>query len=228
MAKRSTSTLGGTALSEPDDEFRIYDDTRDFATPVASAPLEKVHTHMKAAQEELLQLKMRTEEIERTKQELEMISEKQTRFAAGKRDLLEKMNRSITSIERELYANQKLVEELNASHDAYTRHVEVLKGLLPEKWEDDVIGELDKALGAIEDAEDDFVKSTRRINTLRNDTGIEAEKTHQIAAAPVADATSMMLSEPESLKDLMRKGFGLSLPLVGGLLVLLLLARALF
>ena len=46
------------------------------------------------------------------------------------------------------------------------------------------MGELDKALGAIEDAEDDFVKSTRRINTLRNDTGIEAEKTHQIAATP--------------------------------------------
>ena len=77
MAKRSTSTLGGTALSEPDDEFRIYDDTKDYAPPVATAPLEQVHTRVKAAQDRSsLELKLRTEEIERTKQELEMIRRK--------------------------------------------------------------------------------------------------------------------------------------------------------
>ena len=96
----------------------IFEETDEFGNVRTSAPIEAVEQEFKAAQQTLFQLKIRQEEIERTKQELENVSIKQGQFAIGKRDLLEKLNRAVTNIERELYASQKLVEELTSTHDA--------------------------------------------------------------------------------------------------------------
>lgn len=225
MAKKSTSNTGATSLAEPEDELMIFEDADEFMSGRPSAPIEEVHTKVKAATEELLQLKLRQEEIERTKQMLEIISQKQTRFANGKRDLLEKMNRAVVSIERELYSTQKLIEELTTTADAFARHVEVLKSLQPEKWHRDEVDErLDSALAAVDDAEDDYVKSMRRLTSLRP-AEPTADENHAAAAAVTQMPTN---GEDETMQDLMRRGLGLSIPLLGGLLVLLFVARYLF
>ncbi len=225
MAKKSTPHTGASSLAEPDEEMMIFEDADEFMSGRSSAPLEQVHTKVKAASEELLQLKLRQEEIERTKQMLEIISQKQTRFALGKRDVLEKMNRAVISIERELYSTQKLIEELTTTQDSFARHVEVLKGLHAEQWQGGEVEEqLDRALAAIDDAEDDYIKSMRRLNSLRP---VEAEDSGQnrATAAPLPAGPAEV---DDSLQTLVRRGFGLSLPLLGGLLVLLLVARFLF
>ncbi|MBL9115127.1 MAG: hypothetical protein JNJ83_08965 [Verrucomicrobiaceae bacterium] len=225
MAKKSTTSVGATDVAELEGDLMIFEDDGDFHSARASStPIDEVHHQVKEAHEELLQLRLRQEEIERTKQELEIISQKQARFGAGKRDLLEKMGRATISIERELYATQKLVEELSSTHDAYTRHLEVLKSLQPEKWQRSQVGEeLDRALAAIDDAEDDYLKSSRRLQSLRPESavgaGAEALATAHAAIAP---------STPEPMKELIRRGFGLSLPLVASLVVLMLLARLIF
>lgn len=225
MAKKSTSHTGATSLAEPDEEMMIFEDADEFMSGRSPAPIEQVHTKVKAASEELLQLKLRQEEIERTKQMLEIISQKQTRFALGKRDVLEKMNRAVISIERELYSTQKLIEELTTTQDSFARHVEVLKGLHAEQWQGGEVEEqLDRALAAIDDAEDDYIKSMRRLNSLRP---VETEDPGQnrAAAAPLPESPAEV---DDSMQALVRRGFGLSLPLLGGLLVLLLIARFLF
>jgi predicted transcriptional regulator len=225
MAKKSTTSVGSTALIEPEEDMMIFEEDGGFRPARSSAtPIEEVHTKVKEAHEELLQLKLRQEEIERTKNELEIISQKQARFAYGKRDVLEKMSRATVNIERELYASQKLVEELASTHDAYARHLEVLKALQPEKWQRaDVLEELDSALAAVDDAENDYLKSTRRLQSLRPEP--ETIESTQAAAPSLAGAAP---AEPESMKDLMRRGFALSAPLIASLLALLLIARALF
>jgi len=225
MAKKSTPHTGTSSLAEPDDEMMIFEDADEFMSGRPSAPIEQVHTKVKAATEELLQLKLRQEEIERTKQMLEIISQKQTRFALGKRDLLEKMNRAVIGIERELYSTQKLIEELTTTQDSFARHVEVLKGLHAEQWQGEEVEEhLDRALAAIDDAEDDYIKSMRRLNSLRP---VEAEESEKSPASNSPQASAAALEE-DSMQALVRRGFGLSLPLLGGLLVLLLVARFLF
>jgi len=225
MAKKSTSHTGATSLAEPDDEMMIFEDADEFMSGRPSAPIEEVHTKVNAATEELLPLKLRQEEIERTKQMLEIISQKQTRFAHGKRDLLEKMNRAVIGIERELYSTQTLIEELTTTHDAFARHVEVLRGLHPEKWQQEEVDEqLDRALAAIDGAEDDYIKSMRRLTSLRP---VERDE-EDVAAAGAKQQTHAATFEDESMQALLRRGFGLSLPLLGGLLMLLLVARFLF
>lgn len=224
MAKKSTSHTGASSLADPEDELMIFEDADEFMSGRSSAPIEEVHTKVKAATEELLQLKLRQEEIERTKQMLEFISQKQVRFANGKRDLLEKMNRAVVSIERELYSTQKLVEELNTTQDAFARHIEVLKSLQPEKWSrEEVEEQLDCALSAVDDAEDDYVKSMRRLTSLR-----PADPLPDETPAAAAVQNHPVIAEEETMQELLRRGFGLSLPLIGGLLVLLLVARYLF
>ena len=213
-------------MAEPEEELMIFEDADEFMSGRSSVPpMEEVHTKVKAAHEELLQLKLRQEEIERTKQELEIISEKQSRFANGKRDLLEKMNRSMVGIARELYATQKLIEELSSTHDSYARHIEVLKSLQPETWQRAQVGEeLDRALAAIDDAEDDYLKSSRRLQSLRPETS----KTEGVEAPSVAPVTQVQVQADDSMQALIRRGFGLSLPLLGGLLILMLAAKVLF
>lgn len=225
MARKSTSPNSATSMAEPEDELMIFEDADEFLSGRSAPPIEDVHTKVKEAHEELLQLKLRQEEIERTKQMLEIISQKQTRFANGKRDLLDKMNRAVIGIERELYSTQKLVEELTTTHDSFARHLEVLRSLQPEKWQRaQVDEELDRALSAIDDAEDDYVKSVRRLNSLRPDaSGEEIEDGHaRTNRSGNATATE------EAMHVLLRRGLGLSLPLLAGLLVLMLVARFLF
>jgi molecular chaperone GrpE (heat shock protein) len=223
MARKPTSHPGATSLAEPEDELMIFEDADEFMSGRSSAPIEEVHTKVKAANEELLHLKQRQEEIEREKQVLEMISQKQSRLAAGKRDLLDKMNRAVVSIERELYSTQKLIEELSCTHDSFARHLEVLRSLHPEKWQREEVDEqLDRALAAVDDAEGDYVKSMRRLSSSRADVPVDG------AQAAVAAPSPGAVAEDESMSELLRRGFGLSLPLVGGLLVLLLVARLLF
>ncbi len=224
MARKSTSNSAATAVADHEDPVIIFEDADEFMQGRSAAPMEEVHTKVKAAHEELLQLKLRQEEIERTKVELEIISERQTRFANGKRDVLEKLNRSVVSIERELYATQKLVEELTSTHDSYARHIEVVKSLLPEKWQrSQVAEELERALAAIDDAEDDYVKSIRRLQSLRPEQ-VKAEGSDlQAAPQPVPVGIPQ-----ESMQELIRRGLGLSLPLIGGLAVLMLWAKLLF
>jgi DNA repair exonuclease SbcCD ATPase subunit len=162
MAKKNSSIA-----SYPNDEENLltFDEDGDFT---GTAPVEDVQAQVKVAQEELMQLRLRQEEIERQQERLEMIRKKQAAFATGKRELLEKMGRSSTNIERELYNAQKLTEELTATLDVFQRHIEVLRGIQPDKWQrNQTEDELDNAIEAIDDAESDFEKSTRRLENLR-------------------------------------------------------------
>lgn len=225
MARKSTSPTSATSLAEPEDELMIFEDADEFMSGRSAPPIEEVHNKVKEAHEELLQLKLRQEEIERTKQALEIISQKQTRFANGKRDLLEKMNRAVIGIERELYSTQKLVEELTTTHDSFARHLEVLRSLQPEKWQRaQVDEELDRALSAIDDAEDDYVKSIRRLNSLRPEEAGDDEDEADVGGR----RSAAVAAGEETMQELLRRGLGLSLPLLAGLLVLMLVARFLF
>jgi predicted RNase H-like nuclease (RuvC/YqgF family) len=208
-----------------------FDDAPEF---MESASLDDVDHKVKAAQEQLLQLRMQQEEIERQKHQLETLRVKQERFVAGKRDLLEKLGRSVSHVERELYDTQKRVEELSLTQDDFRRHLDILKSLQPEKWHrSQVDEELDQALAAIEDAEADFAKGMRRIESLRHvDSNPIAAVTSHVAVASDAsgevEGTPVFVGGTEEMIVWLRRGFAFTLPLIGALLVGLMLAKLMF
>jgi hypothetical protein len=167
---------------------------------------------------------MRQEEIERQKQQLELIRHKQERFAKGKRDLVEKLSQAVVGIEGELYNTQKLVEELSATYDGFSRHLDILRSLQPEKWQrSHVDEELDRAIAAIQEADSDFAKASRRLSTLRPaDAGRAVVKERALEA----DGAGFALSD--DLKSWARRGLGFTLPLLGMALFVLVLAKLMF
>ena len=225
MARKTAPTA--VAFPDEDHDTLVFEDADEFMTQAsapASSSMEDVQAKVHEAQAELMQLRQRQEEIERQKLHLEQIKKKQDLFGQGKRDLMEKLGRSITTIERDLYNTQKLVEELTATHGNFSSHLEVLRGLQPEKWQrHQVDEELDRAIDAIEDAKDDYIKSSRRLASLRPELAgrREGEETSRPAAASMA-------AVPEDFVALVKRGLALSLPLIVSGLVGLILAKILF
>ena len=226
MARKTAPAA--VAFPDEDQDTLVFEDADEFMTqaPAASAStMEDVQAKVHEAQAELMQLRQRQEEIERQKLHLEQIKKKQDLFGQGKRDLMEKLGRSITTIERDLYNTQKLVEELTATHTNFSSHLEVLRSLQPEKWQrHQVDEELDRAIDAIEDAKDDYLKSSRRLASLRPELSGRREPGDEgprSAAAAIA-------AVPEDYVALDKRGLALSLPLIVSGLVGLILAIILF
>lgn len=231
MIRKSPALAAASSSGHLEDDLLRFDDAPEF---MESAPLEDMDHKVKAAQEQLLQLRMQQEEIERQKQHLETLRVKQERFVAGKRDLLEKLSRSAGSVERDLYDAQKRVEELSLTQDDFKRHLEILKSLHPEKWHrSQVDEELDQALAAIEDAEADYSKGLRRLESLRvvESTPAAASLGQAAGHGEPGRGFHALLSSAAPAGELaiwLRRGFAFTLPLMGALLLGLVLARLMF
>jgi hypothetical protein len=227
MITRKSPALA-TASGPQDDHLLVFEDAPEFMDGHAVATsLENVDSKVKAAQEQLLDLRRQQEEIERQKQHLEALRVKQERFVVGKRDLVEKIGRSAGLVERELYDAQKRVEEFALTHDEFRRHLEILKSLQPEKWHrSQVSEELDSALAAIEDAESDFAKGIRRLHAMGPQEGMSAGT----GSADDVNATAMpsFLSNADDLQTWLRRGFAFTLPLMGTVFVAIVLIRLMF
>lgn len=234
VIRKASSSAASSAPFE--ENLLVFDEAPEFMTERDSAAgsLDNMDLKVKAAQEQLQQLRLQQEEIERQKQHLEGLRIKQERFVAGKRELLDKLGRSSTHIERELYEAQKRVEELGATHDEFRRHLDALKALQPEKWHrTQVDQELDLALVAIDDAEADYAKGMRRLQAL---APVETAP-HQLTPAHSAGADDLpaaarmlpsFVSGSDDLATWLRRGFAFTLPLMGTVLVAILLIRLMF
>ncbi len=217
------------SIPEPtEDNVLVFDDPVEFTQNSPSASLENVDIKMKAAQEELLDLRRRQEEIERQKQQLENLRLKQERFVTGKRELLEKISRANGHVERELDDAQTRADELRITHEDFSRHIDILKSLQPEKWHrTQVDQELESALGAIEEAEQDFAKGLRRLHMIQ-----PPESTNYTSSVSAEGNIPSMLptlaSPSDDLVAWMRRGFAFSLPLIGALFLSIMLIRLMF
>ncbi len=112
------------------------------------------------AQEQLLQLRQKQEQIERQKAELEELHRKKDQFITGRTELTDRLTRSITHLEKEALEAQRRVDEYIETKETFEDHLRSIQNLRPELWSRQQLrSELSRALGAIEDAEDDYLKS---------------------------------------------------------------------
>ena len=222
MARKSAATIVAPSPAEADSDLLIFEEADEFLTNRAPEPMQDVEAKVKEAQEELLHLRLRQEEIQRQQEQLEQIRQKQERFARGKREMLEKMTRTATAIEGELYNTQKLVEELTVTQDNLNRHLDVLRGLQPEKWQrHQVEQELEHALISIEEARTDFTKSTRRLEALRPVPDV-------VETAPAAQSSGFGFQGDDTRAWLKRGAAFIAAPLLAATIIGLIIARILF
>jgi predicted glycoside hydrolase/deacetylase ChbG (UPF0249 family) len=201
--------VAANAPSHPEENLLVFEDAPEFMdTHEASASLENVDLKVKAAQEQLIQLRHQQEEIERQKQHLEALRIKQERFVAGKRDLLEKIGRANGHVERELYDAQRHVEELSLTNDEFRRHIDILKSLQPEKWHRTQVDQ-----------------GMRRLHAMTPPESSSSAITLDNADAPVLTG---LHGGADDLGTWLRRGFAFTLPLMATVLVAIILIRLMF
>jgi chromosome segregation ATPase len=213
MARKTAS------VSPPDD----YSDEQDELLPTSAPEVEsgssanEINLKVQHVHEQLLDLKRQQEEIERQKRELEELSRKQRDFDEGRRDIVEKLTRGLILLERHEQEAKRELEQIKIVRDNFSEHLQQTETLNPaDAADEDLAGELTKALARVDQAKNIFSQSRARLSALR--------QTEDGAAEEIAPGYAPELAPvyEKSFGMMIRDGFAYSLPaLVVAVIVLL-------
>jgi len=187
----------------------------DLEDPSINPEFGNFSEQVQQAQDRLLALRKEQELMERRRLELQQLGEKQERFARGRRDLAERLQRGVVSLEREIEESQTLAEKMRQITISFERHLQAVRSLKPESWQKESLHEdLDHALSVIDDAEETYRKAARSIPALQPST------TSPILGQADAPSTLPGISDPLGW---MRLGLYFSAPpMVFGLILFIL------
>lgn len=227
MALRSPAR----ATVPTEDNILKFDDAPEFMNrSLSDAPIEDMDQQVKEAQQRLTTLRAQQEEVERQKLMLETLRHKQERFVTGKKEVTEKLDRSLRAVSEDLEEARRRVEDLTITEKDFQDHLDQLKTFLPERWQRSQLDhELDRALTSLEDAEVSYEKGVRRLTAHR---GPETSSFHHVSGDEEGASKGLMsMSFGASSDDLLlwlRRGFAFTLPLIVTLLVAIILVKLMF
>ena len=131
---------------------------------------EHLDSQVQKAQEQLLQLKRQQEQIEKQKRELEELSRRQEELEHGRAEMTDKLTRSLVVLEREAYDAQKKMEQLRATRESFSQHLESLEAIDPRTWNpSDLSKELSRALSAVDDARTEYSQQRSRLQATADE-----------------------------------------------------------
>jgi hypothetical protein len=188
------------------ERIRPIEQMLELSDEEAMSP-EHLDSQVQKAQEQLLQLRRQADQIEKQKRELEELSRRQEELERGRAEMTDKLSRSLVILEREGYDSQKKLEQIRATHESFTQHLQLLEGIDPKSWNSgELPKELSRALSTVDDARTEFSQQRSRL-----DAG-NGEST-EIDLPDVASG-SMGLGGGRSFMQWMQIGFAVTLPLI--------------
>lgn len=193
---------------------------RRAANYAATAPMPAYgveadsYSELTYKEESVLKLEQELEKTRREAREMRARQEKEDRFTNGRRDICEKLARNIAKLDRELYNAQKAIEEISAARETYNLHLDALRSVETANGSKQTDDELDHAIGALEDAESEFGKTSRRLATVLPQ--IMPEVAHTNAGGV-----------PHSFSTWMRAGFAFTLPVMIAAIIVTVLLKLL-
>lgn len=126
---------------------------------------EELQSQVQKAQDELADLKRRSEQIERDKLRLEELSRRQDDLEHGKAEMLDKFTRSMVVIQRETQEAEKRLDQLNDFNASFQSHLRILEAINPKAWVGlDLSKELSKALGSVEEARAEYHRTQPKLS----------------------------------------------------------------
>ncbi len=175
---------------------------------------EEVEGQVVKAAEELERLRQRQETLEQEKVILEDLRQKQEGYERGKREMLEHLNESLMTLEREEIRTGQTCDLLSTTRHRFKEMLEEIESVNEETWPDtQVRDELTKALAVIEDARIEFNKMRAKVQAaVGADRGIIDNK-------PVVFED--VRPQEKSFGYWVGVGFAVSLPLILTLFLLL-------
>lgn len=177
---------------------------------------EHLDTQVQRAQEQLLQLKRQSEQIEKQKRELEELSRRQEELERGRTEMTDKLTRSLVILEREGYETQRKLEQIKATHESFTQHLQLLEAIEPRTWNPtELPKELSRALSTVDDARAEYSQQRSRLEASDDEAAP--------MTLPEAASGFSAFGGTRSFAQWIQVGFALTLPLIiFGLIALLL------
>lgn len=213
----SSRPASSTKSRVPEDPVFTEDDPLGKVQSSTSAAVdEDFGEQLHEAQEQLLELRHQQQELERHQTDLEELRIRQEKFTKGRVDVSEKLNRCLTRLDRETFQARKRLEQLEHAKESFNRHLDIIEGLVPEKWSRSKLrDELLKATSALEDAEQDHDEVIARLSLGKNGT----------ASSDTTDSPSSSLSgalASGSFEAWLKAGFAFTLPVLAFALIYIL------
>src|SRR3977135_4676502 len=166
---------------------------------------EHLDSQVQKAQEQLLQLKRQQEQIEKQKRELEELSRRQEELERGRAEMTDKLTRSLVILEREGYDSQKKLEQIRATHESFTQHLQLLEAIDPKSWNSaELPKELSRALSTVDDARTEFSQQRSRLEA--------SGETSEMDLPEVTSGTAGLGGK--SFVQWLQIGFAVTLPLI--------------
>ena len=129
---------------------------------------EEVIQQVASASQELEQLRMRQETLEKEKADLQELTRRQEDYEKGKGEIVEKLVQSIVMLEKEEIQATRMMELLSMMRSRFKDTLAELKAIDEEKWADDAFAmELNKAVVVVEDARATYRKALAKIDAAR-------------------------------------------------------------
>ena len=180
---------------------------------------EEINSQVATKLDELERLRTKQEALEREKNSLENLRNNQEKYEAGKREMIDHLEKSLIALEREEISLNQRVELLAETERRFKEMLSDMRGFNEEQWATDTEGlreELSKALVVIDNTRKEYNKAYARIEAMResNNIGIIAEPAMQ-------DESAGLARYPRGFGDWLKVGLAFSLPLVIVLIVLI-------
>lgn len=143
-----------TAVAESDPEFARS----------ASQHHHEVEDKVRRAEEQLAALQQKREVLEQQKQELEQLSARRQRFTEGKDEIVKVLTDALPELREEAEEAQRRSEFLRQMREVFGQHLEVLKTVSPDDWDEDNLKmELDRGTTALDDAKAEIERFEERL-----------------------------------------------------------------
>lgn len=180
---------------------------------------EEMSHQAASAVQEIERLRMKQEELEREKTALEELTRKQDQYEHDKTDIIEKLERSVVAMEREESQAARMVELLSESRSRFKATLAQIRAINEEMWGDHNFNdELNRSSALIETARMDYKKALAKIEAVNLHSG-----TNEVSSTAALDEMGFESGGEKEFGYWVKVGFAVTLPLMGGILLLLVL-----
>lgn len=173
---------------------------------------EEINSQMATKLDELERLRSRQDTLEKERSALDHLRNSQEKYEAGKREMIDHLEKSLISMERE---DATLNQRLALLTDTAKRFKGMLKEMREfgeEQWPTDSTGlrdELNRTLTVIENVRKEYNRSCARLEAAR-----EAKNQEIIPPQMLFDETGSPGRLQRGFSDWLKIGFAVSLPLI--------------
>ncbi len=186
--------------------------------------VDDLNLKVQQAEEVLLDLERRREQIERQKRQLEEIRRKQYEFEEGQRQTLEKIKRGLVLLDQQEFELKREYEEVGLIRDSFANHLRLLEAIRPQVWDPmNLEDELTRALAVIDQAKGAYHQAQVRLEAVHRQGLHGGSSEAAQAAAEGLDGDAGTQGVPFGFWPKVGTGFAYSLPLLIGLFILLII-----